>query len=103
MTANLFIGLISGTSMDGIDCALVDLSSNHPRVLDFICGDIPAPLKTAVTGLIANEAIDLRELGSADIALGKLFGETALAMLAKHKLSKDQISAIGSHGQTIWH
>lgn len=103
MKTDLFIGLISGTSMDGIDCALVDLSGDHPQVEDFICADIPSQLKEAVTALIANDAIDLRDLGSADVALGKLFAETALSLLAKNKLPKERIDAIGSHGQTIWH
>lgn len=103
MTTGFFIGLISGTSMDAIDCALVDLGGPQPKVLDFICGDIPASLKRIVTNLIRNESLDLRDLGAADIAIGNLFAETALAMINKNKLRTDQIAAIGSHGQTIWH
>lgn len=103
MTSSLFIGLISGTSMDGVDCALVDLSGRHPQVLDFICGEIPPGLKRSVAALIANEGIDLRQLGATDVALGTLFAATAIEMLSKHKLRKGEVSAIGSHGQTIWH
>lgn len=103
MIPPLFIGLISGTSMDAIDCALVDLAHEQPKVLDFICGEIPASLKASITELIRNQAIDLRQIGAADVALGEAFAKTALAMLARHDLPKEKIAAIGSHGQTIWH
>lgn len=103
MTSQLFIGMLSGTSMDAIDCALVDFGTDGPRVVDFICSEIPAELKHEVTILIANQGIDLRKLGTADVALGKLFAQAAQEILQRNNLAPSAIAAIGSHGQTIWH
>jgi anhydro-N-acetylmuramic acid kinase len=103
MTSSLFMGMLSGTSMDAVDCALVEFSGTYPNVVDFSCNEIPAALKQQVTALINNKGIDLRELGNADIQLGELFAETAQQMLQRHGLSPAAIAAIGSHGQTVWH
>jgi anhydro-N-acetylmuramic acid kinase len=103
MTSQVFIGMLSGTSMDAVDCALVEFSDGQPKVIDFICSEIPPSLKHAVTTLIANQGVDLRKLGTADIMLGKLFAQTAQEILRKNNLPHRAITAIGSHGQTIWH
>ncbi len=103
MTPALYIGLISGTSMDGVDCALVDCAGATPRVIDFITTDIDADLKQLLLRLASNQNVDLRDLGSADIAVACLFAGAVNELLAKQKLSPAQVVAIGSHGQTIWH
>jgi anhydro-N-acetylmuramic acid kinase len=103
MKSGKFIGMLSGTSMDALDCVLVEFDNNRPKVLDFICSAIPPPLKLKLQLLAANACSDLREMGNADIALGKCFAETALLMMAKHGLAPTAITAIGSHGQTVWH
>jgi len=103
MIAGKFIGMLSGTSMDALDCVLVEFDANNPKVIDFTCTAIPQPLKLKLQLLAANACADLRELGNADIALGKCFAEAALKMLAKHSLSSADITAIASHGQTVWH
>ncbi len=103
MSPALYIGLISGTSMDGVDCALVDCADATPRVIDFITTDIDADLKQLLLRLTSNKNADLRELGSADIAVARLFASAVLELLAKQKLKPSNIIAIGSHGQTIWH
>lgn len=103
MISGKFIGMLSGTSMDALDCVLVEFHENNPKVLDFNCTVIPNQLKLKLQLLAANRCADLRELGNADIALGKCFAEAALEMLAKHRLSSTDITAIASHGQTVWH
>lgn len=103
MKSGKFIGMLSGTSMDALDCVLVEFDNNQPKVIDFVCSAIPPPLKLKLQLLASNACSDLRELGSADIALGKCFAETALQMLTKHGLAPAAITAIASHGQTIWH
>lgn len=103
MTPALYIGLMSGTSLDGVDCALTDCSEGAPRVIDFITSDIDAGLRERLLRLTMNQAIDLRELGNADVELGELFANAVKALLAKHKLVAADLIAIGSHGQTIWH
>lgn len=102
MTPSLYIGLISGTSMDGIDCALVDLQQDL-RVLDYHCAPLPPPLRDSLLTLCANQRLDLVQLGNADVAVGRHFAYAVLQLLAKRRLKPAQIAAIGSHGQTLWH
>ncbi len=104
MSSELFIGLMSGTSMDAVDCALVDLG-NKPKdyLLDFINVDIPAMLKSNLQSLCHEQLVSLRLLGETDSAIAELFASAAMAILEKNQISAHQIRAIGSHGQTIYH
>jgi anhydro-N-acetylmuramic acid kinase len=103
MTQALYIGLMSGTSMDGVDCALVDCAGATPRVIDFMTTDIDAELKQGLLRLTVNHGVDLRVLGSSDIEVARLFASAVKTLLEKHRLKPADIVAIGSHGQTIWH
>jgi anhydro-N-acetylmuramic acid kinase len=102
MSGALYIGLISGTSMDGIDCALVDLGSGL-SVIDYLCHPLDPALRDTLLRLCANEGLDLPTLGNADIAVALGFAEAVNTMLARHQLQPADIVAVGSHGQTIWH
>ncbi len=98
-----YIGLMSGTSLDGIDAALVDFSNNPPQLL---CSHYQAfnnDLKTRLEKLCFQTSIELPDLGALDSELGSVFSECILQLIAKSQLSPDSISAIGSHGQTIYH
>ncbi|MES2625869.1 MAG: anhydro-N-acetylmuramic acid kinase, partial [Pseudomonadota bacterium] len=103
MIENFYIGLMSGTSMDGVDCALVAINDNKVRVIDYSCTELPSELKHKLLTLSANKTIDLRTLGSADVEVGRLFASSVIRILERNKLVSDDITAIGSHGQTIWH
>lgn len=101
---DLYIGLMSGTSLDGIDAALVDLSAYPPKVLTAqtlpYAAGFRAQLLELAQGTASNE-IEL--LGRIDTQLGELFADAATSLLASSGISADQIRAIGSHGQTIRH
>ena len=103
MKSEKYIGMLSGTSMDALDCVLVQFENDRPEVLDFACSPIPPHLKQKLELLADNQGTDLRLLGSADVELAKCFADTALQMLKKHGLPASSIAAIASHGQTIWH
>lgn len=103
MTSEKFIGMLSGTSMDALDCVLVQFEHERLEVLDFACSPIPPALKRKLELLASNECTDLLLLGSADVELAKCFAAAALQMLQKHDLPASAITAIASHGQTIWH
>ena len=103
MNTPLYIGLMSGTSMDGVDCALLDFSSTQPRVVDYLSEPLPATLKTRLLRLSTNAQIDLRELGTLDIEVAQQFAYTVHKLLARNALQAATIAAIGSHGQTVWH
>ncbi|ADJ27730.1 anhydro-N-acetylmuramic acid kinase [Nitrosococcus watsonii] len=99
--AQRYIGLLSGTSMDAIDTALVELEPF--RILTTHSIPIPLALRQQLFAVIERSTTSLEELGTLDIRLGRLFAETALELLAKAKCSATDVQAIGSHGQTIYH
>jgi anhydro-N-acetylmuramic acid kinase len=103
MSKTLYIGLISGTSMDGVDCALVDCGGITPRVVDFNITAFAPDFKQRLLRLTTNRGVDLSTLGSADIEVARVFAQAVNNLLAAHKLKPSDIVAIGSHGQTIWH
>lgn len=103
MTRALYIGLISGTSMDGVDCALVDCTGNSPVVIDFNTTEFAPDLKQRLLHLTTNQGFDMRALGNADIDVAKFFAQSVNGLLAAHKLKPSDVTAIGSHGQTVWH
>jgi anhydro-N-acetylmuramic acid kinase len=103
MNKELYIGLMSGTSMDAVDCALVQLDGHNPEVLALHNSPFPQHLRQSLLGLSHNQHVDLRQLGETDIAVGQLFADTALQLLDANGLVPRDIRAIGSHGQTIWH
>lgn len=99
-----FIGLLSGTSMDGVDCALVDFSQTPPSLVATHSQSIPASMRDNLLHLCQQtQTSSLRLLGETDIALGRVFAEAVSALLSKCKLKPADITAIGSHGQTIQH
>jgi anhydro-N-acetylmuramic acid kinase len=95
--------MLSGTSMDAVDCVLLDFSDDRLRIVDFLCEEIDVSLKTRLLQLVANKGIDLRELGNTDIQVARLFANTVNRLLEKNHLNARSVAAIGSHGQTIWH
>jgi len=100
----LYIGLMSGTSMDGIDAALVEISDSKTHLLATHQHPVPASLNKTLHQLALNKHnIDLDMLGSCDAELGELFAEASLQLLEKNHFKPSQIKAIGSHGQTIRH
>jgi anhydro-N-acetylmuramic acid kinase len=99
----LYIGLISGTSIDCIDAALVDCSEDKPILLAHHEHPIDDFTKQAVAALCLPGDNEIDRMGELDLQLGGLFADAAKQLLVKAKLSHKEIVAIGSHGQTIRH
>ena len=99
----LFIGLMSGTSLDGIDCVIVDLACDTPALIAADCHALPDNFRHDVLSVCANKQAPLAELGKLDIELGRCFAEAAAKTLAAAGLVAQEIEAIGSHGQTVFH
>ncbi|MGS2724813.1 anhydro-N-acetylmuramic acid kinase [Porticoccus sp. GXU_MW_L64] len=99
----LFVGLMSGTSIDAVDAVLVDLSNSTPNVIAHLESDIPSALRRDILALSTpgDDHVDL--LGHTDRQVGELFTATAQQLLAKAGVQPEQIIAIGSHGQTVRH
>jgi len=105
--SRLVVGLISGTSMDGIDAALVRISgpATQPRVrlLAFATLDYSAPVRQTILRVATGEAATAGEISQLNFLLGELFAEAALRVCRKARVSPARLAAIGSHGQTIYH
>jgi anhydro-N-acetylmuramic acid kinase len=102
--AEHFIGLISGTSMDGIDAVLCDFSRLPPKVL--AARTLPfEPAHAAMLDRIRTDPdrYPATELAQLDALLGDAFAAAALAVLDDTGLNANQVRAIGSHGQTVLH
>jgi anhydro-N-acetylmuramic acid kinase len=103
MVSSIYIGLISGTSMDAIDCALVDFSEGSPVQLDFINTEIPDDLRQKLLALCEDHNAQVPLLGEADVELARELAKAVHRILDINNLKPSQIAAIGSHGQTIRH
>lgn len=101
--SNLYIGLMSGTSMDGVDVAIVDFSKITPSILDFKTYEYPAALVQKLNSLCAPATNELVSMGHADREVAAVFASAVNDMLHKNSLKPTDICAIGSHGQTIRH
>lgn len=98
-----YMGLISGTSLDAIDAALLDLESQPPRLLKAISHPLPDSLRNQLLALCQPGENEIQRLGETDSWLGESLAEAAQALLATAQLAPGEIRAIGSHGQTIRH
>ena len=103
MAKDLYIGLMSGTSLDGIDAALVRFENEQPTVIETICLPLPSNLKDEIKSLISPSDNEINRLMALDVQLGQLFSEAVNEVINKAKIKKIDITAIGSHGQTIRH
>lgn len=101
--SELYIGLMSGTSADGIDAALVDFSANCVKIIDTHYIPYSETLRKQIISLFASGHDEIMRLSELDVLLGNHFAETANALLKKQRLNATDIKAIGSHGQTIRH
>lgn len=97
-----YIGLISGTSMDGIDAALLTFDG-RPQVLAWHSHPLPDDVRRQLYRLQTPGEDELARAMALDVILGRLFAEAVRALLDKADLAADQIEAIGSHGQTLRH
>ena len=103
LKAELFIGLMSGTSMDGIDAAIIDFASKSPKLIASYQHAMPQALHSTITPLLLPGNDNIDAFGSADHQLGKCFADAVAGLLKQATLKPDEIIAIGSHGQTVRH
>jgi len=101
--SELYIGLMSGTSLDAIDAVLVELGDNSARLLAHYSKPLPADLRDRLSALNRPASGEIARMATADIELAQLFAKAALTVCEKHDTSPAQIRAIGSHGLTIRH
>jgi anhydro-N-acetylmuramic acid kinase len=99
-----YIGLISGTSMDGIDAVLVEFGDRSIRVIASRQHNYPDELRDRLTTATREPAsFSIDEFGELDHWTGECFRDAALALLDEADTAPDSVRAIGSHGQTVRH
>ncbi|WXU00563.1 MAG: Anhydro-N-acetylmuramic acid kinase [Catillopecten margaritatus gill symbiont] len=96
-----YIGLMSGTSMDGVDGAIVD--ELNGKILASAYMPYSDALKQSLLELTQNAQTSLENLANIDIQVSTYFANVANTLLQQSGLKADDITAIGSHGQTIFH
>ena len=101
--SSLFIGLISGTSVDGIDAVLAEFTEAKCHLRDALTVEFSAPLRERIEALINATQLTWQQLGTLDIELGEAFAAAALQLLERNSLIATDIAAIGHHGQTVHH
>ena len=97
------IGLMSGTSLDAIDAALVDCGENSPKLVQHHQQPMPPELRAKIVALCTPGDNEIERMGECDVELGQLLAEAVQSLLSKAQLQPSDITAIGSHGQTIRH
>ncbi len=103
----LVLGMMSGTSADGIDVALARISGAPPnlnaRLLDHTSVKFPSALRKEILRVAEQHPITAGALSQLNFRLGELFAGAALAACRKFRIAPKKIALIGSHGQTIFH
>jgi len=103
----LVLGLMSGTSADGIDVALAQISSAPPKLnaklLRHTSIDFPATLRKEILRVAEQQPISAGALSQLNFRLGEVFAEAAMPACKRFRIPTKKIALIGSHGQTIFH
>ena len=101
MNQGIYIGVMSGTSLDGVD--LVAVSFEPLKLHATLTIPFPEQLRNDLIALTLPADNEIERMGVADVALARLIGESINQLIAENHLDKSQIHTVGSHGQTIRH
>jgi len=102
--SQLFIGMLSGTSRDGADAVLVRFGENLTEKVASLCVSYPPDLAEMLRRMVhRRRRPDDDELTFADQQLGEFFALCTWALLDRAGCPSSEVTAMGSHGQTVWH
>jgi len=99
----LYIGMMSGTSMDAIDAVLVSFSGPHPTILASYSLPLESSLRERLSRLATPDVNELNQMMELDVLMGRQFANASLTLVQQSGVSASAIQAIGSHGQTVRH
>lgn len=101
--SELYVGLMSGTSLDAVDAVVVSIDSNSISLIASYVHPIPTKLRQQILNICNDQITTLSTVGLVDHELGKLYAVTVNELLKQAQLLPEQITAIGNHGQTVFH
>lgn len=103
----IVLGMMSGTSGDGIDAAIVEFSGQAPalhwKLVKHVYITFPAEIQAEIFTCFNPATSGVDRLCALNFALGKVYGEAALQAIAESGLRPEEIDLIGNHGQSVWH
>jgi anhydro-N-acetylmuramic acid kinase len=103
LTSKLVIGLMSGTSVDGIDACLAKINPDFSfEILESLVLDYPENIKKSIFNIFENKS-SIEELCWLNFVIGEYFAKAANELIKKAGISSQYIDLIGSHGQTVFH
>jgi len=102
MQKERYIGIMSGTSLDGVDVVLCEIDANTCTLISSLEYPISLELKSDILTMIEGKHT-LKQVGAIDHRLGLLFTQAVGALLIRENIEPSSVTAIGSHGQTLWH
>ncbi len=97
------VGLMSGTSADGVDAAVVDITEQKVRLLAFEVFPYGSALRRAILRLCRPESARLEDICHYNFVLGEVFADAVTRLCSRSGIAPGSIDLIGSHGQTIYH
>lgn len=100
--SELYIGVMSGTSLDGIDVALCEIDSKNCKLIFADEYPFDKELKREILELI-DGITTLKQIGTIDKKLGLAFAHAISRFIREKEINAEDITAIGLHGQTLWH
>ena len=101
--SEIYIGLMSGTSVDGVDAVLADFSADRPKVLAHVYQAFDADLRAQMLRLCTSGADEIELAGAASLRLAEAYAGCVRSALGAASLTASDVRAIGAHGQTVRH
>lgn len=105
--AGLYIGIMSGTSLDGVDAVLAELpepgAARLPQVRHLVHDDYPAALRQRILAIAQGQRITLDELGAVDQLVAAAYAQAVSRLLQETGVDAAAVRGIGAHGQTVHH
>lgn len=103
MKSGRYIGVMSGTSLDGVDVVLAAIDQHVVAQQASYCHPMPLEIRQMILDVSQGQSVTLSQIGQLDTRLGRLFSEAIEAFMQRESLSAADIAGIGCHGQTVWH